>query len=435
MSSGTSGITTFNGKKLGVPSVKVNSSIYTDVILERDGNKFNLKSYGSVSKSLEPAASLFSGGTLKLYNLEFNDRVFSNVELKYNGNLSFSLSAYDISLKTYETSYANRKTDADFAFNSAGIAYADIDNDGDDDVITGGIWFPANREDYKIENIVYQDVKVYINNNGEFTEDSSIIKSMPELVHTRKIVTADLNGDAYPDFAIADHGFDADPFPGADIHLLLSNIDGTYDTYSPDIIGFHHAIAAGDLDNEGDTDLLTSSGVIMLNNGDGTFNVGQNFFGPSDFTFFTLEIIDLNGDGYNEIIASGHTWKIPTTIYLGSEDGQYTQTIEVSNPTPEYGIVNDIGVEDLDNDGDLELIINMTKGPDNFYEGQQIMAIDLDEFLNQTHEQVLYTNDEMPWIDWLRYDDVNGDGYIDIMDDDFSMDFILFNQYDFAFGL
>ncbi len=432
-----SGITTFNGKDLKVPSVKVNNSIYTDVLLKADGSRFNLKSYGSVIKSSEPAASLFSGGTLKLYNLEINNKAFSNVELKYKGNLSFSLSAYDIPLKTYETSYANRKTDVDFAFPIAGIAYADIDNDGDDDVITGGLWFPANRDDYKVENIVYQDVIVYINNNGEFTEDSSMIKSMPRLVHTRKIVTADLNGDAYPDFAIADHGFDAEPFPGADIHLLLSNIDGTYDSYTPGIIGFHHAIAAGDLDNDGDTDLLTSSGVIMLNNGDGTFNVAKNFFGPSDFTFFTIEIFDLNGDGYNEIVASGQTYgadKAPTTIFVGSEDGQYTQTIEIYNPTPEYGIVNDIGAEDLNNDGDLELILSSTQGPDNFYEGQQIMVIDLDEFLNQTNEQVIYTNDEMIWIDWLRYEDVNNDGYIDIMDDDYSMDFILYNQSDFFIG-
>lgn len=429
----SSGVTTFDGKELGVPSVKVNNSIYTDVILERDGNTFTLKSYGSVSKSSEPAASLFSGGTLKLYNLEFNNKAFSNVELKHEGNLSFTLSAYDIPLKTYDTSYANRKTDVDFAFPKAGITYADIDNDGDDDVITAKIWFPENREDYKIENIVYQDVKVYINNNGEFTEDSSMIKSMPELIHPRKIITADLNGDAYPDFAIADHGFDAAPFPGANIHLLLSNIDGTYDTYTPDVIGFHHGIAAGDLDNDGDVDLLSTSGVIMLNNGDGTFNVGQNFF--TDNGIFTIEIFDLNDDGYNEIVTSGHVWDTPTRIYVGSEDGQYTQTIDISNPTPEYGVVLDMGAEDLDNDGDLELILNMTKGPDNFYEGSQIMAVDLDEFLNQTNEQVIYTNDEMEWQRWLRYDDVNNDGYLDIMNDNYAIDFTLYNQYDFAFGL
>lgn len=445
------GITTFDGKVVRIPSVKVNDNIFTDVILEKVGSNFNLVSYGSVSKSSEPAASLFNGQTLTLHNVDFNDKAFSNVVLKHEGNYSFSLIDFDIPLEIHETSYANRKTEIHTVypdktdggragFNTLAVGYTDIDNDGDDDMIVGNIWFPESGswEEFFSDAITEDDVvpvtiDVYKNEEGNLVKNTSVIKDMPVIVHARKILTVNLNNDAYPDIVIADHGFDKDPYPGGFVHMLMSNIDGTYNTVTIPIQEYHHSISAGDLDNDGDVDLLTSSGILMLNDGNGTFDTShQNWFKNWSHGIFTVEITDLNNDGYNEIVTSGHTWWTPSRIYVGSEDAKYEKIIEITNNTP-FGVVVDLGFEDLNNDGDLEIILTASQGPDNFYRGAQIMAVELDEYLNPINNHILYTNEKEMWIPWLRYGDYNNDGYVDIMHDNAMYPLTLFNQSDFMF--
>src|SRR5205085_4081397 len=80
------------------------------------------------------------------------------------------------------------------------------------------------------------------------------------------VTTADLNRDGYPDVVVADEGSQT-------VSLLLGNGDGTLKTRTTvTTAGAPRAVAIGDLDRDGDLDLVVScaSGVVSIFLGDGT---------------------------------------------------------------------------------------------------------------------------------------------------------------------
>ena len=92
------------------------------------------------------------------------------------------------------------------------IAYADFDNDGDEDVfMSSGDGSPNTTP-----------VEMYLNDgSGNFTLGLTIFSGgVPEAVHPRKALTGDFNGDSLPDIFVIAHGYDQPPFPGE--HPLLS---------------------------------------------------------------------------------------------------------------------------------------------------------------------------------------------------------------------
>ena len=435
-----SGLSTFDGAFVTIPSVKVNENIHNNVSLTFLGEgAFNVKSADDAIVSSEPAAAIFDGARLLIRNLVYEAAQYSNIELKFEGNLDFSLVGADIPKPIATNSYLNRKSDLwlnywDFGHRINGFVYVDIDNDGDDDIFVARFFYPSAGVEYTEDSIIPEIGELYKNDSGSFNLDTTTISNMPSFDFARKAVTAELNGDSYPDIVVADHGYDASPFPGAYVHLLLSQIDGTYKSKTINVQGFHHGVAAGDLDGDGDIDLLTvRSGLGMLNDGKGNFELVNNFRNIISDQMYTIEIYDLNNDGYNEIITTGHTYVTPTKIFLGDSTYSYSEHFEIAPTDPYFGVGVDIGVEDLDNDGKPELILSKTSGPDPFYEGYEISAIKLSDDNAPLSSYVLHSNKEQSWVQWLRYEDVNADGLLDIANDNKGFNFVLINQGNLVF--
>lgn len=140
----------------------------------------------------------------------------------------------------------------------------------------------------------------------------------------------------------------------------------------PDLIEVYGgSFASGDIDNDGDRDLLMtgldpgSETALYLNNGNGDFTEVTNTPFP-EARFSVTEFIDLDADGDLDLffsgIASGGVQEF-THIYLNDGSGSFTQ---LSNPfLPEFQ-GSGAAIEDVDNDGDLDIMISAIDKNDQF---------------------------------------------------------------------
>ncbi|MFK7783074.1 FG-GAP-like repeat-containing protein [Psychroserpens sp.] len=133
------------------------------------------------------------------------------------------------------------------------------------------------------------------------------------------------------------------------------------------------SFASGDIDNDGDQDLLMTGlgpGVeagtaLYLNDGNGDFAEVTNTPFP-EARISVTEFIDLDADGDLDLYFSGIAFDAVqefTHIYLNDGTGSFTQ---LSNPLlPEFQ-GSGAAIEDVDDDGDLDIMISAIDANDDF---------------------------------------------------------------------
>lgn len=145
----------------------------------------------------------------------------------------------------------------------------------------------------------------------------------------------DLNGDGIKDLFVADHGKETQSlqvngqFPGFVNHLFFGNSTGTFTKANvanlTTNLKFHHNSAVGDLDNDGDKDLIVQSFTneemeFYVNEG-GTLTKKSNI-NPQNQTG-SVFIADMDGDGKNDVISAPY-------IDRSSTPSTYIQRISVT---------------------------------------------------------------------------------------------------------
>ena len=305
------------------------------------------------------------------------------------------------------------------------VAYGDFDGDGDEDVFLAS--YDGTEESTPVE--------FYANDGqGEFTLANEFFAGeVPELVHPRKALPGDFNGDGRLDVFVAGHGYDDEPFPGESPVLLLSSDGGLRSAEGLDNwVGFFHGAASADIDHDGDLDVvLTDFGppVLLENNGAGEFT--EVLDSTPDRRAFTTELIDVDIDGFIDLLLAGHEDENPTEVYWGGRSGTYDRTRRtILPPIPGQDTVVDIDADDLDGDGVRDIVVTRTGGGDNFYQGyyvQLIRGLGNREFVDAT-ENVEDAQSSDPWIGWIRLQDFDGDGYRDIVVDDAAVGVIWLND-------
>lgn len=251
--------------------------------------------------------------------------------------------------------------------------------------------------------------------DGSYTKDSQLLESAEGCLHPRKAIVADFNGDATPDVFVACHGYDAAPFPGERNLVVLSQASGRFrtDVAAPDS-GFFHSAAAADIDADGDVDVvvvnnLSSSPVVVFRN-DGTGKFQREGSGRFPVTlrnrpYFTVELLDLDGDGRVDVLLGGHEWEgAATVVLLNPGGGDFSAaTPRLIPPVAGEGVVLDFAATGGGADRGL-WILRTSGGDGTFYASRTIQRVNWPALTGAS----VVTERPAPWFQWIIPTVVNG---------------------------
>jgi hypothetical protein len=250
------------------------------------------------------------------------------------------------------------------------VAVADVDRDGDPDLILPVSYtsdFTADRPNVLLIN----------DGTGRFARDTSgrLPTIAAGLDFTFCIATGDVNGDGAPDLFLGEGG--------ARQRLLINNGSGVFSDQSDDddtgrarlpttaMRGYQCKMA--DVDEDGDHDIVVVNDVaatatgnvtqapqLFTNDGTGHFSLRELPVGPGGpYDNRGVAIGDVNGDRIPDLIFSADSYTVPhnghaVDLLLGQCDGGFVYSAG-GLPSINKG-VHGVAIGDLDGDGKAEVV-------------------------------------------------------------------------------
>ena len=316
-------------------------------------------------------------------------------------------------------------TDIAVTFRFAG----DLDGDGDDDAVIASGTNPGEEFTEARKGLI-------LINEGDDTF-AVAQGDRPDSVGPREVLMADFNGDGRNDVFIADHGYDVDPFPGWSNQLLLATETGyadVSDRLPDDTTGFTHNAAVGDVDGDGDIDILVANNggeylggapYLLLNDGEANFTVDQSMLPKRvveevDYWPWATDMPDLDSDGHVDLLMGGKDDTGQSYIHWGPDFDELT-VLQVPDYFVGFGdaVVISTAVHDIDGDSRPDVLLGGYGGSGGtLNRGLQVLINTGDRsFEDQTRRRLgvsAWSPDEL-WQLEHRFLDFNGDGTLDIV--------------------
>ncbi|MCB0353138.1 MAG: VCBS repeat-containing protein [Bdellovibrionales bacterium] len=259
----------------------------------------------------------------------------------------------------------------------AGLQYgsADFDGDGFDDLAV----------------TVGTSVNIQLSNgDGTFTSFATVSSGLDS--STVQIVTGDANGDGITDLFTRD---------GNDLAILLGNGDGTFQTGTTYASGITAIIdlKVGDFDGDGFDDVLATTipafkDAIFLGNGSGTFQGKTTIL--SDVGTYGPTLGDVDGDGDTDILLANGT---DFDVYGYDETNGLTVIDTITS-----SVGGDALLADVNNDGRTDLIA-ISDG---------VVGVRFGNGDGTFQTEISAATDTLSSRDNIGIGDFNGDGILDI---------------------
>ena len=217
-----------------------------------------------------------------------------------------------------------------------GIAIADVDMDGDNDVFTTNYIGPS---------------KLWLNDgNGNFTESVQNFGNS----EAHAVAIADLNSDGFPDIFLLNHA--------APCKVFFNDGKGNFKDSGQNIgsVGDNPGmVVPGDVDNDGDLDAFISyyqlPNRLWLNDGKGFFKVTDTLFGGAEAS--DMALVDVNGDKFLDLFLT--LTDKPDEIWMNDGKGKYNNSGQKLGNSKGYEKV-DCG--DINGDGYTDFVTSNSVG-------------------------------------------------------------------------
>jgi hypothetical protein len=316
----------------------------------------------------------------------------------------------------------NQKQWLDAPDGYASFAQIDYNKDGIDDLIQ------FDGYDVKIE---------YTWPGPQFYSGSRLEKSYPivdnKKIFASKIIVEDFDKNGFDD-AFLVSGMDpsgtdwstcwyCDPILPNNI---MFNVDGKSFKVKElsDWKGIWRSATSGDIDNDGDADLLIftthqAKGMynkLLINDGSGNFSVRKSDIDSIEWVDVT-EMIDINKDGFldlviNDIISINNKPHNQFRILWGNGNNFYQSKSTTINITNDMWVL-DIDAFDFDKDGFLEIIIAMNY-PTGGWNLHMFKTNDNKNYTNITNEIPDNSTNRYAYSNLINIGDIDGNDKIDV---------------------